>query len=228
MADLKLNEINNIDQQLAQMTETTCLMQEKMPRITKAQKRRERKANKEKERELLIAQQEKENLKGARNVEAEKLKKILGEKHLAIYEVPSDGNCLYKAVEHQLSLQNIIITVEELRKLTSEYMLSHEDDFLPFLTNQNTDDIMTMDEFHQYCDDIIYTSAWGGQIELNALSHVYQLPIEIIQADGPLLIIGEEYKKSPLILCYHRHIYGLGEHYNSTIAKVDIDDNDEL
>ncbi|XP_023236875.1 OTU domain-containing protein 6B-like [Centruroides sculpturatus] len=187
----------------------------------------ERKANKEKEREQLIAQQEKENLTGARNVEAEKLKKLLTEKQLAIFEVPSDGNCLYKAVEHQLSLQNITTTVEQLRKLTSEYMLSHADDFLPFLTNRNTDDIMTMDEFQHYCDDIVYTSTWGGQVELSALSHIYKVPIEIIQADGPQLVIGEEYEKSPLVLCYHRHIYGLGEHYNSTIAREDNPENAE-
>ena len=31
------------------------------------------------------------------------------------------------------------------------------------------------------------------------------------------LVVGDGQKGQPLILTYHRHMYGLGEHYNSVI-----------
>jgi OTU domain-containing protein 6 len=40
--------------------------------------------------------------------------------------------------------------------------------------------------------------------------------IEVIQATGPSILVGEEYHdKRQAILTFHRHMYGLGEHYNS-------------
>uniref|UniRef100_A0A8C5WJ07 OTU domain-containing protein n=1 Tax=Leptobrachium leishanense TaxID=445787 RepID=A0A8C5WJ07_9ANUR len=46
------------------------------------------------------------------------------------------------------------------------------------------------------------TPAWGGQLELRALSHILQAPIEVIQADSPLIVIGEEYSIRPITLVY--------------------------
>jgi OTU domain-containing protein 6 len=50
----------------------------------------------------------------------------------------------------------------------------------------------------------------------------------VIQAKGPPVISGEEYKENgsqPIILTYHRHMYGLGEHYN-TVTQFK-DENEE-
>jgi OTU domain-containing protein 6 len=53
--------------------------------------------------------------------------------------------------------------------------------------------------------------------QLRALSHVLKCCIEVIQATGPSVLVGEEYQdKKQAILTFHRHMYGLGEHYNST------------
>jgi OTU domain-containing protein 6 len=41
-------------------------------------------------------------------------------------------------------------------------------------------------------------------------------PIEVIQAEGPPVLIGDEFDSAKLTITYHRHYYGLGEHYNST------------
>jgi OTU domain-containing protein 6 len=55
------------------------------------------------------------------------------------------------------------------------------------------------------------------QIELRALTQSLRLPIEVIQAEGRPVLIGEEFGgNAPLVITYHRHYYGLGEHYNST------------
>ncbi|XP_045143543.1 deubiquitinase OTUD6B isoform X3 [Echinops telfairi] len=176
---------------------------------------KEKKAALEKEREERIAEAEIENLSGARQVESQKLAQMLAARQLEIKQIPSDGHCLYRAIEDQLKEQGGTVTVAALRRQTAEYMQSHVEDFLPFLTNPNTGDIYTLEDFGKYCDDVVNTAAWGGQLELRALSHILQTPIEVIQADSPPIIVGEEYKKNPLMLVYMRHAYGLGEHYNS-------------
>lgn len=61
-------------------------------RISKAQKRREKKATAEKERNRRIIEQEALNVFGKRNVELEAIKKILFERGLMVYEIPSDGH----------------------------------------------------------------------------------------------------------------------------------------
>lgn len=61
-------------------------------RVSKAQKRREKKAIAEKERNQRIIEQEALNIFGKRNVEIEAIKKILSERDLMIYEIPSDGH----------------------------------------------------------------------------------------------------------------------------------------
>ncbi|XP_068839563.1 deubiquitinase OTUD6B isoform X1 [Capricornis sumatraensis] len=189
-------------------------------RISKAQKRRDKKAALEKEREERIAEAEIENLTGARHVESEKLAQILAARQLEIKQIPSDGHCMYRAIEDQLKEQNGVLTVAALRCQTADYMQSHVEDFLPFLTNPNTGEMYTPEEFGKYCDDIVNTAAWGGQLELRALSHILRTPIEIIQADSPPIVVGEEYPEDPLILVYMRHAYGLGEHYNSVTRLV--------
>ncbi|KFO74067.1 OTU domain-containing protein 6B, partial [Cuculus canorus] len=191
------------------------------PRISKAQKRREKKAALEKEREERIAEAEIENLTGARHLESQKLASLLAARHLEIKQIPSDGHCMYRAIEDQLKDRQNSWTVTTLRNQTAKYMQSHFDDFLPFLTNPNTGDMYSREEFEKYCDDIANTAAWGGQLELRALSHILQTPIEVVQMDSPPIIVGEEYSGKPIILVYMRHAYGLGEHYNSVKLLTD-------
>ncbi|XP_010586692.1 deubiquitinase OTUD6B isoform X2 [Loxodonta africana] len=176
---------------------------------------KDKKAALEKEREERIAEAEIENLSGARHIESQKLAQILAARQLEIKQIPSDGHCMYRAIEDQLQEQDCPVTVSALRRQTAEYMQSHVEDFLPFLTNPNTGNTYTLEEFGKYCDDVVNTAAWGGQLELRALSHILETPIEVIQADAPPIVVGEEYPKNPLILVYMRHAYGLGEHYNS-------------
>lgn len=190
----------------------------KQPRVTKAQKRREKKAAQEKERETRIAEAEVQNLQGVRHQEGLKLTQKLAQQQLQVKEISSDGHCMYRAVEDQLAqrpVPGLPMNVKELRSRTAQHMRSHADDFLPFLTNPNTGDMYTTDEFEKYCSDVEHTAAWGGQLELRALTHVLHLPIAVIQADSPTLKIGEEYDSEPITLVYMRHAYGLGEHYNS-------------
>ena len=115
----------------------------------------------EKEREERIAEAEIENLTGARHVESEKLAQILAARQLEIKQIPSDGHCMYRAIEDQLKEQNGVLTVAALRCQTGNYMQSHVEDFLLFLTNPNMGAMYTPDEFGKYCDDIVNATSWG-------------------------------------------------------------------
>uniref|UniRef100_A0A8C2CJZ3 ubiquitinyl hydrolase 1 n=1 Tax=Cyprinus carpio TaxID=7962 RepID=A0A8C2CJZ3_CYPCA len=199
----------------------------KQTRTSKAQKRRDKKAAFEKERESQIAEAEVENLAGSRHQEGLKLRQKLMERHLQIREISSDGHCMYRAVEDQLTERGAPLSLTELRAQTAQYMRSHADDFLPFLTDPSSGDMYTADEFEKYCSDVADTAAWGGQLELKALSQVLQLPIEVIQAESPSIIIGEENVKLPITLVYMRHAYGLGEHYNSVEPLKDLANEEE-
>lgn len=194
-------------------------------RCSKAQKRREKKIAQEQERQRRIKEQEIKNLDGVRHIESEKLKSILKKLGLTFHQIASDGNCLYNAVCHQLSQRNIKATNESLRCDAANYMLAHPDDFMPFLTKPDGDSLYTEEEYKKYCQDIASTTTWGGQMEITALSHVLKLPIKVIQAEGAILLVGEDYEQLPIVLTYHRHEYGLGEHYNS--VKEAIVDNEE-
>lgn len=90
----------------------------KEKKVSKAMKRREKQATKNKEREERIKEQELLNLTGARHIEFEKIKSILKTKNLQIFEIPSDGNCLYTAISHQVPHE----TYETLRRKTAQYM----------------------------------------------------------------------------------------------------------
>ncbi|KAK5605075.1 OTU domain-containing protein 6B [Crenichthys baileyi] len=190
----------------------------KQARVTKAQKRRDKKAAQEKERESRIAEAEVQNLQGLRHQEGLKLAQKLAQQHLQIKEISSDGHCMYRAIEDQLAQRLKLgsnMSVKQLRSRTAEHMRNNADDFLPFLTNPDTGDMFTTVEFEKYCNDVEHTAAWGGQLELRALTKVLNLPIEVIQANSPTIRIGEEYDGEHLTLVYMRHAYGLGEHYNS-------------
>ncbi|XP_043275695.1 deubiquitinase OTUD6B [Venturia canescens] len=195
---------------------------ENAPKISKAQKRRDKKANAEKERNERIIEQEALNVFGKRNVETQAIKKILIDRDLMIYEIPSDGHCLYNAIAHQLKiLGEIPLGLKDLRTKTSSYLRENMNDFLPFLSNPDSEELFSLEQFEKYCDNIAFTNAWGGAVELQVLSHVLRCPIEVVQATGAPYLIGAEYTDSKkVILTYHRHMYELGAHYNSVTKFI--------
>ncbi|XP_006735258.1 OTU domain-containing protein 6A [Leptonychotes weddellii] len=201
------NNLDSITEDLAKMD-----LENQPPRQSRAQRRREKRATLERERQERIAEAEMEHLASFRREEEEKLAAILGSKNLELKDIPADGHCMYRAIQDQLVFS---VTVESLRSRTADYMRKHVDDFLPFFTDPDSSDAYSREEFLSYCDEIVRSPSWGGQLELRALSHVLQTPIEVIQADSPAVVIGEEYTRKPLTLVYLHYACNLGEHYNS-------------
>lgn len=189
------------------------------PRISKAQRRKERKQEEEKGREKRIAQAEIDNQNCDRNVEAEKLTEMVSKLNLCIKEISPDGNCLYNAIADQLNNSSNQHDWKTLRAMTATHLRDNKAEFLPFMIHTATGESYNDDEYFQYCDDVEGTNAWGGHVEIQALSEVLRTPIEVFQADSRLLKVGEQFNADPVRISYHRHAYGLGEHYNSVVSK---------
>ncbi|XP_006652836.1 OVARIAN TUMOR DOMAIN-containing deubiquitinating enzyme 5 [Oryza brachyantha] len=195
---------------------------------SKGARRREKKAKEEAAREQRI-QEEQNNLVSDRMIENENLEKKLEPLGLTIQEIKPDGHCLYRAVENQLSLYPRGTTTQysyqELRQMTAHYMKEHAADFLPFFLSESKVESGPdpLESFKRYCEEVETTAAWGGQLELGALTHCLKKHIVVYSGSFPDVEMGKEYKleggtDGPSIrLSYHRHAYGLGEHYNSVI-----------
>ncbi|XP_005081223.1 OTU domain-containing protein 6A [Mesocricetus auratus] len=182
------------------------------PRLSRAQKRRQRRANVERQRQERMPTTQAEQQATYRREEEEKVAAILGAKNLEMKTIPADGHCMYRAIQDQLVFS---VTVENLRYRTAYYMRKHIDDFLPFFTEPEAGNFYTREDFLRYCDDIVHKASWGGQLELRAMSHVLKTPIEVVQANSPIIVIGEEYNRKPLTLVYLHYACDFGEHYNS-------------
>ncbi|KHN74620.1 OTU domain-containing protein 6B [Toxocara canis] len=194
-----------------------------IPRVSKAQKRRERKADENKRR----LEAEKEDMQNAEfapgRLERAAIEAVLAERGLLLHEIAPDGDCLYNAIAHQLSLLGGISAKSsgaDVRRKAAAFIRSHKDDFLPFLTDR---DGKPIDEFNfdEYCGLIERCSSdggeWGGEPELRALSSVLERSIEVIQPEGRCAVFGEEFaSRKPITITFHRYAYNLGEHYNST------------
>ncbi|KAI3524308.1 hypothetical protein L1887_02961 [Cichorium endivia] len=191
---------------------------------TKSAKRKEKRAQQEAAREQRI-QEEQSNIVSDKMVENEKLEKKLVPLGLIINEIKPDGHCLYRAVEDQLKIKSkssSFYTFQELRKMVADYMRKNSSDFLPFFLSEETEGDYH-ERFESYCNEVESTAAWGGQLELGALTHCLKKHIIIYSGSFPDVEMGKEYKKSDdfldssIVLSYHKHAFGLGEHYNSVV-----------
>jgi OTU domain-containing protein 6 len=137
--------------------------------------------------------------------------------------VNPDGHCLFSAVADQLALYSIlpreVANYANVRLAAANYMLTHPDDFLPFLPSE-TSGLMSPEEFENYCASMRSTAVWGGEPEILALTRAYNIPIHVIQAENPPVVIHnptggpraeDVHSKRALRISYHRRMYGLGE-----------------
>mmetsp|Transcript_3997 Transcript_3997/g.5561 ORF Transcript_3997/g.5561 Transcript_3997/m.5561 type:complete len:327 (-) Transcript_3997:283-1263(-) len=182
----------------------------KLSKKEKARRKRERKAQKELERQRQI-EEESKDVVSQRDIEMDIIRKKLEPLSLTIKEIPADGHCLYSAIADQINQTNRSQTTFKLmRKTAADYMRANPDGFEPFL-EEGTD-------LQEYCNSVESTAAWGGQLEIQALSQALRLHISIFSAASPTLEMGQEFGNEPLQISYHQHYYSLGAHYNSVIS----------
>ncbi|PIA17514.1 cysteine proteinase [Coemansia reversa NRRL 1564] len=182
----------------------------------KARQRLQRRAEQLK-RQQEEAEAEAEGMVDTAAVETEAISKLAASDGLSIQEIRPDGHCLYAAFGDQVNTYHgYTVSYSQMRKRAAEYMRANYGDFISFMTREDGD-LFSESDFEKYCSDIETTATWGGQQEITALSHSFQLPVHIYQSNMPVLRIGEDAysANNPIRLSYHRHAYGLGEHYNS-------------
>ncbi|KAL3814521.1 hypothetical protein ACJIZ3_015789 [Penstemon smallii] len=224
--DKQKGNLDNLVKAIAGVSVTNQTEQSK-PR--KSVKKREKRAQEEAAREQRI-QEEQNNIVSDRMIENEKLEQKLEPLGYTINEIKPDGHCLYRAVEDQLALQSggsSPYNFQELRQMVAAYMRNHVSEYLPFFLSENmadgeSEDSLT-ERFENHCKEIESTAAWGGQLELGALTHCLKKPIMIFSGSFPDVEMGKEYKSGALnasiMLSYHKHAFGLGEHYNSVLPN---------
>ena len=190
---------------------------------TKAQMRREKLEQEEVEREKRIAEELEAMGETDREVEEQALLERLAATGLRMKDIPSDGHCLYKAIEDQIrSLPDGGSSVMDraggkdpsytrLRQICAEYLLGHQEEFIDFV------EVEDVEGFKAYCNEIESTAAWGGHVELQALSRALSLHVKVYSSDGDPIDVGPEHDQT-VHVCYLRHSCALGEHYNSCLV----------
>lgn len=168
------------------------------------------------------AKEEAANLPDLREKEQKGMHEAFDARGLFEQEMRPDGHCLYAAVADQIQHSGIDLVpnrpnnVGDLQSLkgyrltravAAKYILTHSDDFQPFLEEPLEDHVRMVRE----------TGEWGGHLEILALAKAYSVNINVLQGDGRVeQISGGDNDQAPLLwLAYYRHSHGLGEHYNS-------------
>lgn len=194
----------------------------------------------EKEREALRLEFESSGIVSDFVLEDNALRQQLDSLSLTIVSIPSDGNCLYHALAHQINSHPVLSSKQLsllknnqvfipvhilLRKRIAEFILEHWQEFSPFIYDEFGDTTGKTSEevVKDYCDRIISSNTWGGHLELQAACSILKTPIWVYQANQPLIKFSspEEEEIEPIRLSYHHKEFGSGgEHYNSIIKHV--------
>ncbi|GFR39954.1 hypothetical protein Agub_g32 [Astrephomene gubernaculifera] len=199
---------------------------------SKAQKRREKLAQQEAERAARIASEQAALGPSDKAVEEAQLRALLRPHGLGIREIRADGHCLYRAIEDQLtqhaqqaptssSSSTSVPDYQTLRRLAAAHIRSHADDFLPFVYDEDAAG-GPAEQLEEYCEELEGSAVWGGQLELGALAQALRRQIKVYATGMPLVSLGDEHAGAggAVQLCYLRHAFGLGEHYNSVEPLV--------
>ncbi|UXI19926.1 60S ribosomal protein l17 [Sarcoptes scabiei] len=127
---------------------------------------------------------------------------ILQKKGFHIKKMSEDGACLFRAVADQVYGDQEMHTT--VRKLCMDYMEKNGDYFSQYVTENFSDYIQ-----RKRCDHI-----HGNHIEIQALSEIYNRPIQVYHYSAEPINIEncQKYSNEPIRLSYHRN-----SHYNSII-----------
>jgi len=152
-------------------------------------------------------------------VESDVLRARLAPLGLKVKEIRADGHCLYRSIDDQLRAMTGAGReggYEGLRVTCAETMRDDESAYRPFVDECAEDTPEADARWEAYVRDVESTATWGGQLEIMALAKALKRRIQVFSATMPVVVMGEEFEDAPpLRVCYHRHAFGLGEHYNS-------------
>lgn len=182
--------------------------------------RRNRQKEKLAKREAEIARiKEEARLEAAKQpdlkkIEQEGIDQLCAVSRLKPHDIIPDGHCLFASILDQLKIRHgrTDLDVYRLRSLACEYMRDHQEDFLPYMFDEET---MELKSVSVYTEEMEKTAKWGGELEILALSKQFDCPISVMMSGRAKHVVNESGSKPELKLVYYKHTYALGEHYNS-------------
>ena len=192
------------------------LGQQARPKKPNRQKARMARRAAEQEAQVQAAKEEAATLPDLRDTEIKAMNLQIEKRGLVEIFIQPDGHCLYSAVAHGLSPEEVkrsgpfSPTYQNVRYTAADFISKHPDDFAAFLE----------EPLEIYTKKIKDTAEWGGQLELQAIARAYNVDIHVLQSDGRVEKIesdaADSASKSQVVwLAYYRHSFGLGEHYNA-------------
>jgi OTU domain-containing protein 6 len=206
-ATLPEEDVCGVATQQGEQTEPDNDEAERLRKQERARRKRETKKDKERQRQEELEREAAEAGPSMRQIELEALETKLKPLSMKIKEIPSDGNCLYRAVAVQCDSDYL-----KIREICANILIDNQDEYAPFC--EYSDDITS---FEQYVERVRSSSDWGGHLELRALAEGLKRPIIVYSATQPKLVLGDEDADNPILLSYHLHYYSLGEHYNQVM-----------
>ncbi|KYQ88221.1 OTU domain containin protein [Tieghemostelium lacteum] len=219
----ELLEIEKVEQEALQQQNNDLLLNKQSKGPSKGYLKKSKKIEQE-EKRMKELEEDKKNFVSKSKIEMDEFIQKLQPLGKTVKHINPDGDCMYSAITDQLLLLKVIKDQDyktypvKLRKMASDWILAHPDDYCPFIL-ADEDYASSETPLLDYCQEQVLTiGKWGGQIELKALSHCLQSRIVIYHSNSKDIIIGEEFNNSePLNLSYHKHAFTLGEHYNSVV-----------
>lgn len=175
----------------------------------------------------LEAQLEADKQPNLQKIEQDSIDQLCSVLNLKQFDIKPDGHCLFASILDQLIYRSFDLnktlvddktkpideyTVYDLRQLSCNYIAENKDDFIPYLFDENTMSLLDIDK---YIDEMSKTAKWGGEIEILALSKIFNCPISILISGQSNHLVNENGENNELKLVYYKHSYSLGEHYNS-------------
>ncbi|CAD7932041.1 unnamed protein product [Amoebophrya sp. A25] len=176
----------------------------------RAKKQRQKDA-KDQRKQDAIAEREKimEGVVPVSDLENQRMEKQLRREGMRIVDIPSDGNCLYRALNHQLQQEDYPkkYTHDDLRHLCADTLDRFRDEYMCFMP----EDAPSWEDYLQKVRDAL----WGGDMEINALSRALKVRVKVYQGDGdPVLEFGKDNAEWELRITYHKYLF-TSAHYNS-------------
>ncbi|KAK2195252.1 bifunctional OTU domain/Papain-like cysteine peptidase superfamily [Babesia duncani] len=157
-------------------------------------------------------------------IEYEAISHAASAANLKIFKILGDGNCLFRAIQHQLKHVHEctddpgvpLLDHESLRKMSVQCLLKNRSMYEVFVVNSE-DSCTDEDAYMAYCKKMAKEGEWGGDIEIKALSQELCCSIAVYTDQPQPIVYGNENCKFTLNISFHKHAYAIGGHYNSLV-----------
>ncbi|GIX63411.1 OTU domain-containing protein 6B [Babesia caballi] len=158
--------------------------------LTAAQRKKLKKKQQAFELEAKLAA-ERESAPNLKAAEDEDLRLQLAAVGKVVFKIHGDGNCLFRAVEHQLAQANERGAAlrahdhAQLRQLAVQYMRAHRAELEAFVEGVSSDVGGDSDAFEAHCNKIALDGEWGGELEVQVLAAALGCRIVVYRQGAP-------------------------------------------